>query len=361
MDTVLFICYIMGYETTWNPRTTREAKAQSHSLTKDRPQLPLCGSSSRRLLKFCGTLVSSVPETREACTETKTNSRSTTSAVRCPEKETCQDPPTRASGSRLSDRPLDSKAHRRSDSQALRCSLHDPGSVEADEIARLELSETRETGQRTQRSRHSLLEARGLATHKKKPQSLEPTWPSLMKVVFCLYHPSDARGRFVEKHLFCLWRETGPRFRLSRQSVSRLNESTWDSTSSFTRIRTFALNRSSSFWYMFLNIFADRLSFCGTTFVPIERGRFSDCLNVMGVSTNIFSQAMLPNLILMNLCGHTSSATWRTVSLATLFILISYSGSRSVDCNVHNDSYGLVFTLLNCQGNNRIHYLVNSQ
>ncbi len=185
MDTFIFMCYIMVHETTRNPRNTGEAKAQSHSLTQRRPQLSFCGSPSRRLLKFSGTLVSSIPETRQAWTETKTNSRSTTTAVRCPEEEACEDPLTRASGSRLSDQSLDSEANWRSYSQTLCRPLHDPRSLEVNESAWLELSETRETGQGAQRSCHSVLEARGLATHKKKPQGLEPTWSSLMKAVFC--------------------------------------------------------------------------------------------------------------------------------------------------------------------------------
>ena len=178
--------YSMGYETLWKPETVRKPKMSGHNDAAIWENLPRCRATVESVLEFCGAMVSMLPQTRS-----KGDSES--SQVGSPLVVDFSS--KRKAGTAVAERSrsgwtyhglVDPKACCTFDSGELRSALHRSGGVETfTSRSGLELPEAGKAGSAKRRKRHCLLEDSDMAWYKKKPENLDPIWPSSMKVGSC--------------------------------------------------------------------------------------------------------------------------------------------------------------------------------
>jgi hypothetical protein len=120
---------------------------------------------------------------------------------RYPEKKTGSDSSKGTIGLRLSDRPLDFKAHRRTNKKTVWHTLSSQSRLESLGRDGMELPEAGTPRAPKERRRNRSLEALSVAAYKKRPKSLAPTSYSWMKAAFCLFPILPVRGPQKDKRL----------------------------------------------------------------------------------------------------------------------------------------------------------------
>jgi len=208
-------------------------------------------------------------------------------------------------GSRLCDKPLDVAPNRRTHPSRVWHSVYDTEYLEADARHGLELPKARQTRPGAQREGHSVLEATGLASHKKKPQNLEPTWASLTRAGSYSYPQSPARGRRRVEHRSSRRRAIGRKSPPSPLSRFHPDAGASDCIVDFIPIRTSALNRFFSSSGISCVISADRWFFSGIVDCRTERRSLPNFSSHTRDCTFICCHPMLQNSIPMNSSGTT--------------------------------------------------------
>src|SRR3989339_308089 len=264
MDTHPRILYLRGHEPSRHPPEPGEASAPGGSPLEGGQAVSPRSHDRRCLPQFGGTLAAIVPKQWQERIAREAIARPNTASEPAPEGTLGPTAPARALGSRIYDQPLDAAAHRGGDSSRVQHQLYHTECLETDAGHRLELPKAQQTRSGAKRKSHSVLEAARVASHKKKPQHLEPTWASLTRVGSCSSRPFPAHGHRGEKPRSFSQRAIGQRSRPSPCSPSHPNAGGWDCIVDSTRIRTFALNKLSSSWRIFCVISGVMWSFSGT-------------------------------------------------------------------------------------------------
>src|SRR5258706_9096880 len=246
MDTHLGISYLGGHETTRNAPEPGETSTPGGSPFKGGQAVSRRRNDRWCFSEFGRTVAAIIPapgQTRTACEAvSRPNPAVEPATARALGSAAFAGSP----GGRIQDQPLDTAPHRRTYSPTLRCQLHHTEYLEADAHNGLELSNTRQTGQRAERTGYPVLETTCMASHKKKPQYLEPIWDSSMRADSSLSQPSPAHGLPKGELRSFRQQATGRRYRPSPLSPSHRSRDGSDCTVGFTRTRIFAQNRSSS-------------------------------------------------------------------------------------------------------------------
>lgn len=264
MDTHPRISYLRGHETSRHTPESGEASAPGGSPLEGGQAVSRRSHDRRCITQFGRTVAAIVPKQWQARIACEAIARPNTAAEPATEGTLGPTAPRWAAGSRIYDQPLDAAAHRRTDSSGVRHQLYHTECLETDAGHGLELPKAQQTRPGAKRKGHSILEATRVASHKKKPQHLEPTWASLTRAGSCSSRPFPAHGHRREKPRSCSQRAIGQRSRPSPCSPSHPSAGGWDCIADFTRIRTFALNKLSSSWRIFCVISELMWYFSGT-------------------------------------------------------------------------------------------------
>jgi len=256
--------YLRGHETSRNTPKPGEASAPGGSPLEGGQAISRCSHDRRCLTQFGGAVAAIVPKQWQERIACEAIAWPDTAAEPATEGAAGPTAPAGALGSRIYDQPLDAATHRRVDSSRVQHQLYHSECLETDAGHGLELPKAQQTRSGAKRKSHSVLEAARVASHKKKPQHLEPTWASLTRAGSCSSRPFPALGHRREKPRSFSQRAIGQRSRPSPCSPSHPNTGAWDCIVDFTRIRTFALNKSSSSWRIFCVISEVMWSFSGT-------------------------------------------------------------------------------------------------
>lgn len=340
------------HETKRNPKATREATPTCNRIAEKRKQL--VGSSKRNRLfgKFGISLAADLQTRRRGCLEIKAGARATDKTEI--QTETCFNPYSIKGCSFLGlrhgfmDHPASSKSNR----ETLRHNLSPEPSVAFSNISGVELPEAREKGTGTGRVVNPTLETLQMAPYKKKPNRLVPTSSFLTKVGFFLFPVSGVHGHLVGKLRTCLWQETGQKYLPFLLSVFLQRENMLPSIFDFIPVKMYALQKWNGFCTIFFIILKDLLSFCGIAAWFTGLRWLLDFLNDIRECLPIFSRGMHPNLILMNLYGPSLKEPLQTRFLRIWFILKKHFCHLCRGFAIHRNSYGLVYMLLICHGNN---------
>lgn len=263
MDTHLIISYLGGHETS---RYTPESGEAS---TPGNPSAEGGQAVSRRchergfVAEFSGSVAAIIPKGRKAGIAREAFAWPNTVVDPATEGTFGPAAPSRSNGNRLCDKPVDVAPHWRSHPSRVWRSLYHTQCLEVDARHGLELSKAEQARPGAQRASHTVLETARLASHKKKPQHLEPTWASLTKAGSCSSRRSLAHGLRRDEPP-CLRRPAiGPKSPPSPLSPSHLNAGAWGCIVDFIPTRTSALRRSFSSFDTFCATYGDRLFFSG--------------------------------------------------------------------------------------------------
>lgn len=192
MDTIAKICYPIGHETLWDIQATGKEKASSDRLAEGGKQLSLHRRKTEIFFEFGGTLVPSLSEKGDKRASTQANAWTSTRIIAVAEAETAANSGERTPGRRSLHRSVDAKEDCQGNRKAFRGALSPGSCMVVDDGAGVELPEARAQSAGERRSGHCSLEEDHLATYKKKPKNLKPTWPFSMNPDFCSF-PTSAR------------------------------------------------------------------------------------------------------------------------------------------------------------------------
>lgn len=248
MDTLSRMLYLRGHETARYTPELGETSTPGGSPVEDGQAVSRRGNGRQRLAQLGGTMAASISKRGQAWT-----ARETISGSNAPVEPTTEGTlgPTAfagAAGGRLYDQPLDTAPHWRDHSSGVRHQLYCTECLEADAGNGLELPDTRQTGSRAQRTGDPVLERSCVASHKKKPQHLEPIWASSMRVDSCLCRRSPAHGLPRGLHRSYRQRAIGRRSQPFPLSPSLRRRGGLDCIVNFTQTKIFELRRLSSSW-----------------------------------------------------------------------------------------------------------------
>src|SRR4030042_2057650 len=192
------------HETNRHTKTARTAQNLCGETSSGRPRNSRNCSNDRGSPKVCNALEGCLQKRRAKSTGKQTASIKTMQAIRQTTVKTSKASFERPKSKWLQNRLVDTTAYRKADTQTFRYKLPYRTCLATSAKAGLELPETREAGQRTQRAGHRILAKKGLASYKKKPvERLKlPYWS--MKAVLCLSQPFDALGRQKARHPFTI-------------------------------------------------------------------------------------------------------------------------------------------------------------
>ncbi len=264
MDTDLRILYLGGHE------TSRDTPEPGETSTPGGPPLEGGQAVSRRghgswcISELGCTVAAIIPGRRQTRLACEAIARPNTAVEPATEGAPGPTASSRSAGGGIYHQPLDIAPHRGGHPSRVWRQLYRSECLETDAGHGVELPKAQQTRSGAQRKGHSVLEAARLASHKKKPQHLEPTWASLTKAGSCLSRRSPAPGPRRDKPRFSRQQAIGPRSRPSPFSRSHPNAGGWDCIVGFTPTRTFALNKLSNSWRIFFVISEVTWFFSGT-------------------------------------------------------------------------------------------------
>lgn len=341
--------YLGEYETTRNAAATGGASPTgSPVITRRQNGVGSCpmdwGSKEFRV-----SMADDTQERRNEGTSTERHSRATCSVIGT--AEGCIGPSALrgSAGRRIRNRPLDVETHHPSHLETLSYSLSSQSRVADSWAIGMELSKTRTPSKTEGRKSHRALEARAMASHKKKPQDLAPIWYSSMKVAFCSSPMCDAPGHPKERHPIFITGSNKTESPPLARSAFLLTIGISDSIYSSVRV-TSRTRMSNSFSNTFCVTFAVRSSCCGiaelsTASVPSRC--FSICTRDCTAS---FFRPMHLSSIQPNTCGIDQTLRSRT-EFPTI------ARNSTADCiplqpnsDLHKKPFGHAFMLLNYPG-----------
>ena len=212
------------YETSWQSPDSRKKTASSRPAFEARQDLPFGRRKNKRVVKLGGTLAAKLSKERTLRLEGSAQYGATSALV---------GEATKKSGEYFGERPFQG-------------GLLD-GSLESDGLLGLELPEAAEASPGAARTSHSLLETARLASYKKRPLGLEPTWSSWMRADSLSFPISEEPGLLKEKLRDSLSPGVGQKSRRSLRSPSRPKENVLDSTHASTPTKTFEPNKSGHY------------------------------------------------------------------------------------------------------------------
>jgi hypothetical protein len=340
------------HETKRNPKATREATPTCDRIAEKRKQLVGSSKRNRVFSKFGISLAAVLQTRRRGVLEIKACARATDKTEIQP--ETCFNPHSIKGCSFLGLRHgfMDHPASSQSNRETLWHNLSSEPSLAFSNIFGVELPEAREKGTGTGRVINPTMETLQMAPYKKKPNGLAPTLSFLTKAGFFLFPVSGAPGRLGDKLRTCPWQETGQKYPPFLLSVFLQKENMLPSIFDFIPVKMYALQKWNDFCTIFFIILKDLLSFCGIVAWFTGLRWLLDFLNDTRELIPISFRGTHPNLILMNLYGHSLKEPLQTQFLRIWFILKKHFCHLCRGFEIHRNSYGLVYMLLICHGNN---------
>ena len=226
----------------------------------------------------------------------------------------------------------------------------------------MELSKTGTPSKTEGRKSHRALEAREVASHKKKPQDLVPIWYSSMKVAFCSSPMCDAPGRPKERHHIFITGSSKTGSPLLARSAFLLTIGVSDSIYSSVHV-TSHTRTLNSFSNTFCATFVAQSSCCGIAELSTANVPFRcSSMHTRGCTAS-FSRPMHLSSTQPNTCGID-----QTLLSQTEYPTIARS--CTADCiplqpnsDLHKKPFGHAFMLLNYLGqdNQSFLYLCETQ
>ncbi len=309
------------HETIRNPKAARKAAPTRHRAAEKR-LYPVGHSEEAWLFARLGVpLAANVPERRRGSLEAKAGTRTSPENDVRPKTGIDTNFAERTSFAWIQYRSVDPKAHCRGDREKVRHRVSSQSSLAFFDESWLELPEARKESPRARRKGHPALETLRMAAYKKTRIGLGPIWSFLTKAAFSWFPISGELGHHAAKHLISPWRAIGLRYRLSPLLASLPKESVFPSISDSILVRTSRRLRLKGFCTISCAILKVRLFFCGI------RARFIGLPLLKNVLTGITESArtsfpvMRPNLIPLNLYGHSLKGLPRIPFQRTLIIL----------------------------------------
>lgn len=338
-------------ETKRNPKTTRAKTPTCHRSFKKRVQFVGSIKENRLFSKLGIPLATDVQTRWRGVLEIKAGARKTDKTEA--QSKTCSNPDftKRCTCLWLPNGPMDHKASSRSNRETIRGRIPSESSMAFSNLARMELPETGEASAGARRGSHSALETLQMAIYKKTQNGLVPIWCFLTKAVFCLYQVSVAPGRLGGKPLTCLWQAIGLKYPPFLQSVFLPKETMLLFISSFIPVKTYVLQKWNDFCVIFFITLKDLLCSFGIAVGFTEPRLLQDFLYVTKGLVPISSQAILRNLILMNLYGLNLKELLRMLSPKICLILNGHYSHLYKEFVILKSSYGHASVLPICHGN----------
>ena len=272
------------------------------------------------------------------------------------------DSPERSNECRLYDRSLDSTPGNGNDRKTIWHFLPSQPPVEISNGDGMELSETGETKSRTRREGDWPLEEIFVAAYKKTPESLEPTWYSLMRADFFWFPMLSGRGHHGERPRSFGVRDSGKRSRPSRPSASLRTENESPCMPGSISNRTLSLLKWPNFSVTCSATCAVTWYCSGTVALHIKVSRLENLYASIPVCTRIDFPDMLQSLTRTNSSGILLNVLCLTVFQKICVILNNFYMLHSRECGNHRIYSGLVSTLPICHGTiSAFHYLCVNQ
>ena len=346
-------CYIGGHETTRNSPATGEASPTGNPVNESW-QIPVgsspmdWGSEKLRVSMAGGT-----QEKRHEGTSTERHSRTTCSVISTTEGSVSPVAPGRSADGWVRNRPLDIETHHPSHLETVSYPLSSQSRLADSWATGMELSKTGTPCKTKERKSHRALEARGMASHKKKPQNLVPIWFSSMKAAFCSSPMCDAHGRPKGRHRIFITGSSKTGSPPLAPSAFLLSTGTWGSTFSFARV-TSLTGMSNGFYNTFCDTFVGRSSCCGIA----EPSTASIPFSLFLIDTRDFITSFFQRMHL-NSTRPNMSGIDQTLPFPIVYPTIAHSST--VDCilltpnsDPHRNPFGHAFTLLSYPGQDNL-------
>ena len=342
-----------GYdETSWHPSNIGSPASTGRSVVEKRTHAPLSGRKSGSVPEFRNTLATGLSQEGRGRLESETAFGTNTVSFREAEEKPDENTGGRSPGSRFFNGSLDFETHRSDRAQEMPGSTLYRELMESDGFSGVELPKTTEESQGTQGASHSLLEVSRLASYKKRPVGLEPTWYSWMRAGFRSSPTFKKLGLEKEKLRELPLPDAGQKSLPFRPSLSRPSETDWDSMLDSIPTKTSEPDRSSSFSGTLVGIFGGQSSFFGTEALSTVPSSFANSLKDMFDFKPFIFPAMRLSLIPTNSFGQTSSVASPTVSPEISSIFGNSLVGRSKDFGILNAFSDRAFTLQNYRGRN---------
>jgi len=243
MDTDLRILYLRGHETSRHTPEPGKASAPGGSPVEGGQAVSRRRHDPWCITKLGCTVAAGISKSGQTRTACEAIARPNTAIEPATEGALGPTASSRPAGGRTYDQPVDIAPHPGAHPSGVWRQVYHTECLETDAGHGLELPKAQQTRSGAKRKSHSVLEASRLASHKKKPQNLEPTWASLTRAGSCSSRLFLARGPRREKPRSFLQRAIGQRSRPSPFSLSHPNTGGWECIVDFTRTRIFAPSR----------------------------------------------------------------------------------------------------------------------
>lgn len=348
--------YIGGHETTRRTPATGEASPTGNPVIESW-QIPVgsspmdWGSEKLRVSMAGGT-----QEKRHEGTSTERHSRTTCSVISTTEGSVSPVATGRSADGRIRNRPLDIETHHPSHLETVSYPISSQSRLADSWATGMELSKTGTACKTKERKSHRALEARGMASHKKKPQNLVPIWFSSMKAAFCSSPMCDAHGRPKGRHRIFITGSSKTGSLPLAPSAFLLNTGTWGSTFSFARV-TSLTEMSNDSYNTSYDTFVGQSSCCGiadlsTAIIPSSRSLIDrrDC-------TMSSSPRMHQNLTRPNTSGIEQILPFPTVLPTIVCNSIADCTPLQRNSDPHRKLFGHVFTRLSYLGQTDLSFL----
>ena len=248
MDTHLGLLYLRAYETARYTPEPGETSTPGGSPVEGGQAVSRRGNGCQCVAALGRTMAASIPKRGQAGTACEAFSGPNASVEPTTEGTLGPTAFAGAAGGWIFDQPLDPSSYQRSHSSGVRHQLYHTECLEADAGNGLELPNTRQTGSGAQRTGDPVLETSRMASHKKKPQHLEPIWASSMRVDSCLCRRSPAHGLPKGLHRSFRQRAIGRRSQPFPLSPSLRRRGDLDCIVGFIQTKTFVPRRWFSSW-----------------------------------------------------------------------------------------------------------------
>ena len=190
------------HETNRYTKTARTSQNPCSKTASGRPWDSRNCSNGRSIPKFCSSMEGCVQKRRTTSSGKQTASVKTLQTIRQAIVKARKDSLKGPKSKWLQNRAMDTTTYSKVNTETFWHKLPYCTRLANPAKAGLELPETREASQRTQRAGHRILAKKGLASYKKKHVEPEKQLYWSMKAVLCLPQPLDAPGRLKDKHPF---------------------------------------------------------------------------------------------------------------------------------------------------------------
>lgn len=252
------------HETIWNLGSIGNKAPARHRIPACRNDLSASSRQNQSFLKLRCALAAGAQEIRkERRAKTEACSRSPRPAVSKTEAAALKSPVTEPLALRILHGCLDIEQGTSANRFKIRRSLYSGERLADIDQPRLELPKAGKARQRTGRKSNRKMEAIQLASYKKTPKDLVPTWSFLTKAVSFLFQIWSGHGHPKDRRRSCAVREVGERFPQYLQSAFPHNAAGWRFMQDSIAERTLSLPRWSDFLSTFSNISVAMCSFFG--------------------------------------------------------------------------------------------------